>query len=63
MDYKKIRVMICPDRSGPYLELLAKELETNGASVLMIPWFGKQAPYSFLKLMLGLWLKRKRRIE
>ncbi|HOQ26100.1 MAG TPA: glycosyltransferase family 4 protein [Methanomassiliicoccaceae archaeon] len=46
-----IRVMLCPSSSGPYLDNLSEELRSQGIEVTFIPWFGKQMPYSLLRLM------------
>ena len=46
-----VKVMLCPSASGPYLENLSRELRTQGVKVTFIPWFGKQTPYSLLKLL------------
>ena len=45
------KVMLCPASSGPYLENLARELRAQGVRVTLIPWFGKQTPYSMIRII------------
>ena len=47
-----MKVLLCPDRSGPHLELLQKHLEAEGVRVEKVPWFGKQTPWSLTQLCL-----------
>lgn len=48
---KTVKVMLCPSSSGPYLDNLSRELRAQGIEVTLIPWFGKQMPYSILWLI------------
>jgi glycosyltransferase involved in cell wall biosynthesis len=50
-EVKRMRVMICPDSKSIYIRSLVHHLIKNGAEVRLIPWFGKQFPLSFLKLI------------
>ncbi|MDH7508612.1 MAG: glycosyltransferase family 4 protein [Methanomassiliicoccales archaeon] len=43
--------MICPDSKSIYIRSLVRHLTKNGAEVRLVPWFGKQFPLSFLKLI------------
>jgi glycosyltransferase involved in cell wall biosynthesis len=45
-----LKVLLCPDRSGPHLILLKKYLTAMGIKVRMVPWFGKQFAWSMTKL-------------
>ncbi len=45
-----LKVLLCPDRSGPHLVLLQRYLTASGVKVGMVPWFGKQTAWSLVKL-------------
>lgn len=46
-----LRVLLCPDSSGPHLTLLGKYLTAIDVRVRMVPWFGKQTAWSMAKLI------------
>lgn len=47
-----MKVMLCPARSGPHLNLLQKHLKEEGIKVHQISWFGKQSAFSMLELIM-----------
>lgn len=52
----RIRVMMCPLSTSPYIKHLVKSLRDKGVKVTLIPWFGKQSLISFALLFTGILL-------
>ncbi len=52
MEEEPTKIIICPSRTGSYVEDLTKELRAQGVQVSLLPWFGRyQAPYSIVRLL------------
>jgi len=48
-----MKVIMCPQSCNHYIDLLKGGIESNNVDVEVIPWFGKQSPYTVSKMLLS----------